>query len=172
MSFSGRVKEESHEGGLMVTFEGKAPRLGANIRISGGKIIGRVDTVLGHVDSPLIHVHPLSEGVDSKASVGSPVEIAPGKRKGSHRSKRRHAGFKRERGRGTMGRKEQGRHGGRSNVGRRGESKRGGRPNRKSGGRRDNRGGVRRPSNKGGRPNRKSVGRRDSRRSGKSRRRG
>ncbi|MCH2428749.1 MAG: hypothetical protein MK168_05390, partial [Candidatus Thalassarchaeum sp.] len=61
MSFSGRVKGASHEGGLMVSFEGRPPRLGASIRISGGKILGRVNTVLGPVDDPLIHVHPLME---------------------------------------------------------------------------------------------------------------
>ncbi len=43
MSFSGRVSRESHLGGLLVDFEGRPPRLGARIRISGGKIIGRVD---------------------------------------------------------------------------------------------------------------------------------
>ena len=77
MSFSGRVKGASHEGGLIVSFEGRPPRLGASIRISGGKILGRVNTVLGPVDDPLIHVHPLMEGIDTVAAVGSPVEIAP-----------------------------------------------------------------------------------------------
>jgi len=77
MSFSGRVSRESHLGGLLVDFQGRPPRLGARIRISGGKIIGRVDTVIGSVGSALIHVQPLYDGIDSKASVGSPVEIAP-----------------------------------------------------------------------------------------------
>tara|TARA_S200000501_G_C20830988_1_gene747227 strand:- start:465 stop:962 length:498 start_codon:yes stop_codon:yes gene_type:complete len=77
VSFSGRVDRESHEGGLLVSFEGRAPRLGAVIRIAGGRILGKVETVLGAVDSPLLHIHPLKENVDSRATIGSPVEIAP-----------------------------------------------------------------------------------------------
>ena len=77
MSFSGRVDRESHEGGLLISFEGRPPRLGARMRVRGGKILGKVETVLGPIESPLIHVHPLYDGIDSRASVGSPVEIAP-----------------------------------------------------------------------------------------------
>ena len=77
MSFSGRVDRESHEGGLLISFEGRPPRLGARIRVRGGKILGKVETVIGPIDSPLIHVHPLYEGIDVRACVGSPVEIAP-----------------------------------------------------------------------------------------------
>ena len=77
MSFSGRVDRESHEGGLLISFEGRPPRLGARMRVRGGKILGKVETVLGPIESPLIHVHPLYDGIDVRASVGSPVEIAP-----------------------------------------------------------------------------------------------
>ena len=77
MSFSGRVDRESHEGGLLISFEGRPPRLGARMRVMRGRILGKVETVLGPVESPLIHVHPLYDGIDAKASVGSPVEIAP-----------------------------------------------------------------------------------------------
>jgi predicted nucleic-acid-binding Zn-ribbon protein/rRNA processing protein Gar1 len=77
MSFSGRVSRESHEGGLLVSFEGRAPRLGAGIRVVGGKTLGRVETVLGPSDEPLIHVHPLNGGVEAGSAIGSPVEIAP-----------------------------------------------------------------------------------------------
>lgn len=87
MSFSGRVTGSSHEGGLIVSFEGRAPKLGANIRVSGGRILGKVDTVLGPVDAPLIHVHPLVGGVNSSAAIGSPVEIAPRIRAGRGRSR-------------------------------------------------------------------------------------
>ena len=126
MSFSGRVKEPSHEGGVLVSFEGKAPRLGASIRISGGKIIGRVDTVLGPVDNPLIHVHPLSEGIDPRATLGSPVEIAPRVKAGKGRSRPRKIGNKvrgsgRGDSRGPRGKKRDSRGGGR------GPTKRGGR---------------------------------------------
>ena len=77
MSFSGRVSRESHEGGLLVSFEGRVPRLGAGIRVVGGKTLGRVETVLGPSDEPLIHVHPLNGGVEAGSAIGSPVEIAP-----------------------------------------------------------------------------------------------
>ena len=36
MSFSGRVDRESHEGGLLISFEGRPPRLGARMRVRGG----------------------------------------------------------------------------------------------------------------------------------------
>lgn len=99
MSFSGRVSRESHLGGLLIDFEGKPPRLGARIRISGGKIIGRVDTVLGPVGSALIHIHPLYNGIDARASVGSPVEIAPRDNSHQGRPRGRHSsGNFRERG--------------------------------------------------------------------------
>jgi len=53
------------------------PRLGAGIRVVGGKTLGRVETVLGPSDEPLIHVHPLNGGVEAGSAIGSPVEIAP-----------------------------------------------------------------------------------------------
>ena len=87
MSFSGRVDRESHEGGLLISFEGRPPRLGARMRVRGGKILGKVETVLGPIESPLIHVHPLYDGIDLRASVGSPVEIAP--RENSRKSRPR-----------------------------------------------------------------------------------
>ena len=92
MSFSGRVDRESHLGGLLVDFEGMPPRLGARIRISGGKILGRVDSVIGPVSSALIHVHPLYDGIDARASVGSPVEIAPREQSSKRRPGGRHSG--------------------------------------------------------------------------------
>jgi len=92
MSFSGRVNRESHLGGLLVDFEGRPPRLGARIRVSGGKILGRVDTVIGPVGSALIHIHPLYNGIDARASVGSPVEIAPREKPRQDRSRGRHSG--------------------------------------------------------------------------------
>ncbi len=166
MSFSGRVKEASHEGGLLVSFEGKAPRLGARIRISGGKIIGRVDTVLGPVDSPIIHVHPLSEGVDPRATLGSPVEIAPRVRTGQGRPRRRPSSYPRKnssRGdkRGTKKQKRGSRGDGRRT------SKRGG-TSRSIGKKRPMKGG-RGGSNRGGTS--RSSGKRDSRRKGNSRKR-
>jgi rRNA processing protein Gar1 len=166
MSFSGRVKEASHEGGLLVSFEGKAPRLGASIRISGGKIIGRVDTVLGPVDSPIIHVHPLTDGIDPRATLGSPVEIAPRIRTGQGRSRRRPSSYptkkaRRDDKRGSKSQKRSPRGDARR------PGKRGG-PGRSSV-RKGHKRGVRGPIKRGG-PGR-SGGKRDSRRKGNSRNR-
>lgn len=105
MSFSGRVKNTSHEGGVIVAFEGKPPRLGASIRITGGKVIGRVDTVLGPVKSPFVHIHPLLEGIDAKASIGSPVEIAPRVNRGTGRRNRRSHVYNRGEKKGTRDRR-------------------------------------------------------------------
>lgn len=77
MSFSGRVNRRSYNGGLLVSFEGKPPRLGANIRITGGRILGKVETVIGPIDDGLIHLYPISEEINLQSAVGSPVEIAP-----------------------------------------------------------------------------------------------
>lgn len=77
MSFSGTVDRESHEGGLLVAFEGRAPRLGATLRIIGGKPIGKVDSVIGAIDGAYVHIHPISDEIESSNTIGSPVEIAP-----------------------------------------------------------------------------------------------
>ena len=87
MTFSGRVTEISHMGGLLISFEGRSPNLGDVLRINGGKILGRVDTVLGPVDSGFVHVHPVYNNIDVKRAVGSPVEIAPKKAKGPRNQK-------------------------------------------------------------------------------------
>ena len=77
MSFSGRVDRESHEGGLLISFEGRPPRLGARMRVRGGKILGKVETVLGPIESPLIHVHPLYDGIDSEGICRIPCRDSP-----------------------------------------------------------------------------------------------
>ncbi len=183
MSFSGRVNRESHLGGLLVDFEGRPPRLGARIRVSGGKILGRVDTVIGPVGSALIHVHPLYDGIDARASVGSPVEIAPREKPRPGRSRGRNSGgsfrergasrggrnFRDNKGGGNRGRGSGGQ-GGRNFRGNKGGGNRG-RGSGGQGGRnfRGNKGGGNRGrgSNNSGRKTGNSGRRRDS---GKSRR--
>ena len=154
MSFSGRVDRESHMGGLLVDFEGRPPRLGARIRISGGKILGRVDTVIGPVESALIHVHPLYDGIDARASVGSPVEIAPRERGRQGRPKRRHSGgnFRDNKGGGNRGRGPGRQGGGRNFRDNKGGGNRGRGSNRA--GRKPSNSGNRRDSGKRGRGNR------------------
>ena len=156
MSFSGRVDRESHEGGLLISFEGRPPRLGARLRVRGGKILGKVDTVLGPIGSALIHVHPLYDGIDGRASVGSPVEIAP--RENSRKGGRR----------GTFGRgrrdSRDNKKGGHSG----GRGRRDSRDNKKGG--YSGRGGD--PRRRGGKGNQRSSSRSGRRPHGPSRRRG
>ncbi len=165
MSFSGRVDRESHLGGLLVDFEGKPPRLGARIRISGGKILGRVDSVIGPVSSALIHVHPLYDGIDARASVGSPVEIAPRERARQSRPRRSHSGgnfregggregrnFRDNKGGGNRGRGPGGQ-GGRNFRGNKGGGNRGRGPGKS--GRKAGNSGRRSDSGKNGRGNRR-----------------
>ena len=71
------MSRSSHEGGLLVSFEGRAPGLYTGIRVVGGKFLGRVDSVIGSIDGAYIHIKPLAEGVVAENAVGSPVEIAP-----------------------------------------------------------------------------------------------
>ena len=156
MSFSGRVDRESHEGGLLISFEGRPPRLGARLRVRGGKILGKVDTVLGPIGSALIHVHPLYDGIDGRASVGSPVEIAP--RENSRKGGRR-GSFGRGR-RDSRDSKKGGHSGGRGRRDSR-DSKKGGYSGR---------GGD--PRRRGGKGNQRSSGRSGRRPHGPSRRRG
>ncbi len=156
MSFSGRVNRESHLGGLLVDFEGSPPRLGARIRISGGKILGRVETVIGLVGSALIHVHPLYDGIDARASVGSPVEIAPRERTGQSRPRGRETGggYRDNKGGGHRGRGPSSGQGGRSYRDNKGGGHRGRSSNSSS--RKGGNSSRRRDSGKNGRGNRRS----------------
>ena len=106
MAFSGRVTEASHMGGLLASFEGMSPKLGDTSRVSGGKVLGRVATVIGPVDSGLVHIHPLFDGVDSRRAIGSPVEVAP---RGRSNSRKRHSGNRgQSKGRGSGGARHSG----------------------------------------------------------------
>jgi predicted nucleic-acid-binding Zn-ribbon protein len=55
--------------------------------------------VLGPSDEPLVHVHPLNEGVESGSAIGSPVEIAPSGRvnRSRHNSRTGESKFRRGR---------------------------------------------------------------------------
>jgi len=88
VSFEGRVSRESHEGGLLIAFEGRAPRLGARLCVTGGQTLGKVETVLGPADEPLVHLYPLENGIEGSKVIGSPVEIAPRLRRDSRKPRR------------------------------------------------------------------------------------
>ena len=74
MTVKGRVVSLSHIGGLLVEFEDKAPGLGWEVRIEGGRTIGRVDSVIGGIENALVHVS-LSGKIDSSSAIGAPIEI-------------------------------------------------------------------------------------------------
>ena len=127
MTFSGRVEEVAHMRGLLVSFEGRSPNLGDTIRVRGGKILGRVDTVIGPVDSGLVHIHPVSRGVEVDLAIGSPVEIAPRRARDKRGGNRHRNGKNTSRSEGGRSRDDGKRGRGPSNTGRRGDSrKRGG----------------------------------------------
>ena len=123
MAFSGRVEEVSHMRGLLVSFEGRSPNLGDTIRVRGGKILGRVDTVIGPVDSGLVHIHPVSRGVEVDLAIGSPVEIAPRRARDKRGGNRHRNGKNTSRNESGRSRDDGKRGRGPSNTGRRGESR-------------------------------------------------
>ena len=88
MTVKGRVVSLSHLGGLLAEFKDRAPGLGWEVRIEGGRAIGRVDSVIGGVSNALIHV-TLSEKINPSSAIGAPLEIARRSRNGN--KKRRNA---------------------------------------------------------------------------------
>ena len=123
MTFSGRVEDISHMRGLLVSFEGRSPNLGDTIRVRGGKVLGRVDTVIGPVDSGFVHIHPVSRGVEVERAIGSPVEIAPRRVREKRGGSRHRDGKNTSRNENSRPR-DGGRRGkGQGNTGRRGDSR-------------------------------------------------
>ena len=62
--FRGNVVRPSHEGGLMISFTGSSPALGSSIETENGVRLGKVDTVLGSIHNPWVHVYPIAKGLD------------------------------------------------------------------------------------------------------------
>jgi len=54
----------SHEGGLLISFTGSSPALGSSIETENGIRLGKVDTVLGSIHEPWVHVYPITKGLD------------------------------------------------------------------------------------------------------------
>ncbi|MGB2346405.1 MAG: zinc finger protein, partial [Candidatus Poseidoniaceae archaeon] len=74
--FRGTVDRPSHEGGLLVAFNGSSPSLGAIIvREEDGHYIGKVDAVIGSTEAPLAHVAHLDRNQDNDAFLGATVTI-------------------------------------------------------------------------------------------------
>ena len=139
--FRGIVERPSHENGLLVSFTGSSPALGSRLIDGGGRVVGIVDTVLGHVEEPMLHMK-LKLDADPAQIIGLHLEVQ------SRQS-------------GWDDRKRDGR--GRSNE-RRGHDRRGGRDSR-GGDRRGNGGSRQGPSSRGPRrgDDRQNKGRAQSR---------
>ena len=87
--FSGTVESKSHEGGLLVHFDGSSPALNAiMIRSDDGSYIGKVDGVIGNTDHPLAHIAHIDRSLDMDALIGVTVSVRP-KKPREERSDRR-----------------------------------------------------------------------------------
>lgn len=74
--FSGTVESKSHEGGLLVHFDGSSPSLNAIVvRSDDGHYIGKVDGVLGNTNHPLAHVAHVDRSLDMDALIGVCVTV-------------------------------------------------------------------------------------------------
>ena len=145
--FEGKVIQVSHERGLLVSFEGSSPALGSTIVDNSGNILGRVETVLGNINEPLVHIHPVKSGIVANDCIGKNVKIRARNKNDSRGSYGRRDGD-----RGSYGRRDGDRGSSNRNSGNRGSYGRRdgdrGSSNRNSGNRSGRRDGDRRTDNK------------------------
>ena len=74
--FTGTIESQSHEGGLLVRFEGSSPSLDAILILAeNGTYVGKVDGVLGSTDQPMAHIGHLDRQLNLEDLVGSHVTI-------------------------------------------------------------------------------------------------
>lgn len=74
--FRGDVIRPSHEGGLLISFTGSSPALGTTLETDSGIRLGKVDTVLGSIHKPWVHVFPISKGLDIVSILGKSTIIS------------------------------------------------------------------------------------------------
>ena len=83
--FSGTIESRSHEGGLLVHFEGSSPALNAiMVRADDGVYIGKVDGVLGTTAHALAHVAHIDRSLDMDALVGVNVTVRAKQKRKEH----------------------------------------------------------------------------------------
>ncbi|MEK9651126.1 MAG: hypothetical protein VW102_02915, partial [Poseidonia sp.] len=88
--FTGTVESQSHEGGLLVHFEGSSPALNAiMVRSDDGTYIGKVDGVIGNTNHPLAHVAHVDRTLDMGALIGVQVTVRAKKPRSDDRSNQR-----------------------------------------------------------------------------------
>ena len=74
--FTGTIESLSHEGGLLVKFTGSSPALESIITDAAtGDYIGKVDSVLGNTNSPLVHVAHIERKLDMQSLLGKEVGV-------------------------------------------------------------------------------------------------
>ncbi|RJU88774.1 MAG: hypothetical protein DWC07_07260 [Candidatus Poseidoniales archaeon] len=80
--FTGTVQSKSHEGGLLVTFDGSSPSLNAIVVLANdGTYIGKVDGVIGSTNQPMAHVAHIDRSLNVDDLMGSNVTIRPKKKR-------------------------------------------------------------------------------------------
>ena len=76
--FKATIESISHEGGLMAPFSGSSPALGSVIVNSAdGMYIGKIDAVLGNLQSPIAHIAHLDRKIDPNTLIGLEIIIRP-----------------------------------------------------------------------------------------------
>ncbi|MAD55263.1 MAG: hypothetical protein CL972_01370 [Euryarchaeota archaeon] len=91
--FTGTVEAKSHEGGLLVHFDGSSPALNAiMVRADDGTYIGKVDGVIGSTDRPLAHVAHIDRSLDMDTLIGVSVSVRAKKKPTEQRQDRRQDG--------------------------------------------------------------------------------
>ena len=86
--FHGEVVRPSHEGGILISFTGSSPALGSTIETESGIRLGKVDTVIGSIHKPWVHVYPISKGLDVVDVLGQNTVISSNRTTQSSRPRR------------------------------------------------------------------------------------
>ncbi|GEM_PF-5115240 len=86
--FRGNIIRPSHEGGLLISFEGSSPALGTTLETDSGIRLGKVDTVLGSIHKPWVHVYPVAKGLDVVSVLGEDTIISNRKNSQKHKPRR------------------------------------------------------------------------------------
>ena len=74
--FTGTIESQSHEGGLLVRFEGSSPSLDAILVLAeNGTYVGKVDGVLGSTNQPMAHIGHIDRELKLDDLLGSHVTI-------------------------------------------------------------------------------------------------
>ncbi|MAP42668.1 MAG: hypothetical protein CL981_02945 [Euryarchaeota archaeon] len=81
MSYTATVLRVTHEGSVLASFDGGVPRLGQRLRDSTGTTVGRVDSVIGPIDDPVVNLVILDPHLEAETLIGSTLELAPRERR-------------------------------------------------------------------------------------------